>query len=223
MVNEVNIRICVLLLAIVLQAIAGFVMADEVKFYDQVPSVDELQRELLGFDAGTTAPQKKGRRTRSFQVDDDAQQASDMSPDGHPNIGSVRIEIKDKNEIQQPLAAPAVVKSANSVLAFPINFDIGSTQLRPESLKYLDAIAQVMKKGNVAILVEGHTDISGNPLGNYKLSRDRAYSVLNYLVDQHGIHPSRLSAMGVGSKEPLNGEDPTSSKNRRVQIRVRPS
>lgn len=202
---------------------SGFTIADEVKFYDQVPSVDELQRQLLGIDASKNAQQKKTRRTRSFQVDDDAQQASDVSTDGRPNIGSVRIAIQNENDIQPPQIAPAVVNPAASALAFPINFDGGSAQLRTESLKFLDAIAQVMEKSKVAILVEGHTDISGNSAINYKLSRDRAYSVVNYLVDHHGIHPARLSAMGVGSREPLNGEAPTSSKNRRVQIRVRPS
>lgn len=217
------ITIRVLLLTTVLTANAGFVVADEVKFYDQVPSVDELQRQLLGVDAGTYALPKKARRTRSFQVDDDALQAGDLSGDGRPNIGTVRIAIQEKNDIQSPQIAPAVVRPAASALAFPINFDGGSAQLRTESLKYLDTIAQVMKKGTVAILVEGHTDISGNQAANYKLSRDRAYSVVNYLVDMHGIHPARLSAMGVGSKEPLNGEAPTNSKNRRVQIRVRPS
>lgn len=223
MVNKMAIKIQALLLSTVLTVSAGIVMADEVKFYDQVPSIDELQRQLLGVDVGTNVQQRKTRRTRSFQVDADAQQASDVSTDGRPNIGAVRIAIQDKNDIQPPQIAPAVVKPAASALAFPIHFDGGSAQLRTESLKYLDAIAQVMGKGNVAILVEGHTDISGNSTANYKLSRDRAYSVVNYLVDQHGIHPARLSAMGVGSKEPLNGEAPTSSKNRRVQIRVRPS
>ena len=211
------------LLAIALAANAGFVLAEDVKFYDQVPTVDELQRQLLGVDASSAKPQKRQRTTRSFQVDDESQQASDAAVDARPNIGAVRIAIQDKSGISPPEVAAAVVKPAPSALAFPINFDGGSAQLRTETLKYLDAIAQLMKKGNVAILVEGHTDTSGNAIGNYRLSRDRAYSVINYLVDQHEIHPARLSAMGVGSKEPLSGEAPTSTKNRRVQIRVRPS
>ncbi len=212
-----------------LMVVSGTVFSDNVIFYDAVPSVEEMQRQLLGYSKSLPSVPKK-RLTRSFQVDDDTQQISNPQEGDNSNIQSTRIIIKDRavnntqnvnsgeSTRQLPAEAPPT-----PVLAFPINFDVGSAQLRSESLKFLDAIAKLINNNNVALMIEGHTDISGNSVSNFHLSRERAYAVVNYLVDMYGVNPAKLSAMGLGSKQPLNGEAPTSDKNRRVQIRVRPS
>lgn len=224
MVNHMKIRYIYFFVALSLKSITPSVNADEVKFFDDVPSVDELSHQLLGVSIGSNSPPSKVRRSRSFQVDGDtAQQASDSVTEDHPNLVLTRIAIQDKSDPQPGQAALVVANKRAPALAFPINFNISSSQLQPESLKYLDAIAEMMKKNNTSLLIEGHTDASGNADVNYKLSRDRAYSVINYLVERHNIYPARLSGMGVGSKEILEGVSPTNPKNRRVQIRVRPS
>ena len=65
--------------------------------------------------------------------------------------------------------------------------------------------------------VEGHTDAVGTPEYNLSLSKRRALSVAEYLVDHRGIAPDRFVLVGKGMSEPMveDGSDP---RNRRVQF-----
>ena len=88
-------------------------------------------------------------------------------------------------------------------------------------LAAMDSIAGLMQKDQgVRLLIEGHTDISGSPTRNNSLSRERAYSVVNYLIDHYRIEPTRLMPVGKGFSEPLEGMDAANPKNRRVQFRI---
>jgi outer membrane protein OmpA-like peptidoglycan-associated protein len=68
--------------------------------------------------------------------------------------------------------------------------------------------------------VEGHTDSKGSPASNMALSQRRAEAVTSYLIHQQSIDSSRLTPVGKGSKEPLEGVSPRSATNRRVQFRT---
>ena len=78
----------------------------------------------------------------------------------------------------------------------------------------------MQKDPGIRLMVEGHTDSSGSPTRNNSLSRERAYSVVNYLIERYRIDPMRLMPIGKGFSEPLEGMDSTNPKNRRVQFRV---
>ena len=69
--------------------------------------------------------------------------------------------------------------------------------------------------------VEGHTDNTGKPEANLQLSKDRAKSVMDYLV-AHGVSPSRLEAEGYGQLKPLvpNIGVRNKAKNRRVEFKI---
>jgi len=71
--------------------------------------------------------------------------------------------------------------------------------------------------------VEGHIDSMGTDATNQPLSLNRATSVRDYLVTR-GVDPSRISAVGVGSKNPLvpNTNAENRANNRRVEIVVSP-
>jgi len=106
-------------------------------------------------------------------------------------------------------------------IAFPINFRVNSSDIMPESVPFIESIAGLLQKDpGVRLLIEGHTDSSGNPTRNMSLSRERAFSVMNYLVDRYRVDPMRLVPVGKGYSEPLGGTEPTNPKNRRVQFRV---
>lgn len=74
------------------------------------------------------------------------------------------------------------------------------------------------------IRVEGHTDNipMNSPLfpSNWELSAARATNVLRILVDQSGLDPNTISAVGYGEFRPLvpNTTDANRAKNRRVDI-----
>jgi OOP family OmpA-OmpF porin len=67
--------------------------------------------------------------------------------------------------------------------------------------------------------IEGHTDSAGSTASNLELSRSRAISVRDYLINRHSIDSSRLIPVGKGSHEPLAGVSPQDPANRRVQFR----
>jgi outer membrane protein OmpA-like peptidoglycan-associated protein len=71
------------------------------------------------------------------------------------------------------------------------------------------------------IEISGHTDNSGSPVINAKLSTDRAKAVVDYLVKK-GIDQSRLSHQGYGSDQPIadNATAAGKAKNRRVEFKV---
>jgi outer membrane protein OmpA-like peptidoglycan-associated protein len=67
--------------------------------------------------------------------------------------------------------------------------------------------------------VEGYTDSVGSKAANQTLSKQRAASVMNWLVD-HGVDRNRLTARGYGEAQPLgdNSTDEGRAKNRRVEL-----
>jgi outer membrane protein OmpA-like peptidoglycan-associated protein len=101
-----------------------------------------------------------------------------------------------------------------------ILFDIGQATLKEEAklpLVKLAGILLIMQDLNLRI--EGHTDSTGSPSMNQRLSEKRADSVYDLLVSQ-GISSSRIRTAGYGMERPI-AENTTAdgrSKNRRVEI-----
>ena len=70
-----------------------------------------------------------------------------------------------------------------------------------------------------SIVIEGHTDSTGDEEYNLLLSKRRAASVGNYLIE-NGIDSNRLSYKGYGSKYPIDTNETEEGKerNRRVEF-----
>ena len=110
-----------------------------------------------------------------------------------------------------------------------IIFDFGSAELRPDARHALTLIAEVLEFfGGDFVIVVGHSDSVGSAAANQRLSEQRAQSVADALILEHGISPDRVSAEGRGSTEPVapnltpEGEDNPEGRqlNRRVEIVV---
>ncbi|TMN98376.1 OmpA family protein [Pseudoalteromonas sp. S558] len=89
----------------------------------------------------------------------------------------------------------------------------------------LNAIANVMNKYEKTYLsVEGHTDSTGKDSYNMNLSRERAQSVKDYLVNQQ-IMAARISTKGYGETRPIATNDSANGRaqNRRVEIQIVPN
>ncbi len=104
-----------------------------------------------------------------------------------------------------------------------VAFAVGSAQIEATSHGLLDEIAGVLRTHPELMRVEiqGHTDASGNPAANRKLSQARAESVMGYLTAA-GIDATRLSAVGFGPDRPRVAADSAEAKaaNRRVELHV---
>jgi len=117
--------------------------------------------------------------------------------------------------------APVFQPGTKSLVLQGVNFDTNSARLKSESNAVLDRVAESLR-GNPDVRVEvgGHTDNTGSPSVNARLSGARAQSVVDYLVAK-GIAPSRLKSKGYGSTQPIADNKTTDgrAKNRRVELR----
>jgi outer membrane protein OmpA-like peptidoglycan-associated protein len=102
-----------------------------------------------------------------------------------------------------------------------VPFEFNSADLTPSARAQLDELARAIRMGpeTWAFEVAGHTDAVGEQRYNRRLSILRARAAVEYLRDEHGIDPSRLEPVGYGEERLLDGLDPDSGVNRRVEVR----
>ena len=105
-----------------------------------------------------------------------------------------------------------------------ITFATDSADLKPQFFDTLNSVAIVLNEFNRTLVdVTGHTDSTGTPQHNQRLSERRAGTVAEYLVGQ-GNNPSRFQVLGMGQNEPIasNSTAEGRAQNRRVEIRIVP-
>lgn len=101
-----------------------------------------------------------------------------------------------------------------------IFFDTDDYTLLPESFPELDRVAALLKDNpDLAVEIDGHTDIIGKGEYNFDLSLKRAEVVRDYLVSK-GLDSKRFIVKGFGMTKPVadNSTEEGRAKNRRVEI-----
>jgi outer membrane protein OmpA-like peptidoglycan-associated protein len=139
------------------------------------------------------------------------------------NLWSKRMEDK-RSEMQRATQGTGidVVKTQDNQLKVNVpsdfSFDIGSAQIKPQMRPVLDQFAQGLDP-KMRVTVIGHTDNTGGPEVNNRLSLDRAASVRDYLRSR-GLDTSRMIINGRGENEPMASNDTQvgRAQNRRVEI-----
>ncbi|WP_066218377.1 OmpA family protein [Formosa haliotis] len=103
-----------------------------------------------------------------------------------------------------------------------VTFATNKADLTDTAEKNLDAIAEVfLEFPDTNLLIEGHTDDTGNADYNMTLSKKRAQSVVSYL-ESKGVAGNRFDVTAYGETRPRfdNSTSDGRSKNRRVEIGV---
>ena len=171
--------------------------------------------------------------------DDDKLKELERAMNAPSETGMVKPKMRTRAIVfdnQQPAAEPAaaVVASAGprdcaslspdvkSIgVDFAIQFNVGSATVSPASQGTLDQISKVLALSpDRCVIVEGHTDSSGNYDKNMALSRERAASVVNFISTRNGIDRKRLVPVGKGSSDTMQNLDARDPKNRRVVFKV---
>ena len=128
------------------------------------------------------------------------------------------------NTQEEVVAAPSDEKqeASNIVLTLPgTAFEINAYQINPGYQPTLEKIARtIAAHPDAQVTIEGHTDDSGAASYNLELSQKRANAVMTYLVQELGVNPAGLSAVGYGEERPTVSNDTIDNrqKNRRIEI-----
>jgi outer membrane protein OmpA-like peptidoglycan-associated protein len=113
-------------------------------------------------------------------------------------------------------------KVGKKVVLNNILFELGKAVLTASSYVELDKLVNaLLDSPQMRIEISGHTDNTGNPVVNAKLSTDRAKAVVDYLI-RKGIDTGRLTYHGFGSDQPIadNATAAGRAKNRRVEFKI---
>ncbi|QIX60844.1 OmpA family protein [Hymenobacter lutimineralis] len=132
---------------------------------------------------------------------------------------------KQAEELRREMAGATVERVGEGI---KITFNSGilfaknSSELTATAQQNIDELAKTLiKYGDTNVLVEGHTDISGNDAINNPLSIRRAQSVANY-TQQQGVDAARFTVNGYGSRQPIADNSTLEGRqaNRRVEIAI---
>ncbi len=114
------------------------------------------------------------------------------------------------------------LKIGETIALNRINFVKGEAFFLEESYPELDRLTQMMLESETLhILLEGHTDISGNARANQALSESRVLAVKGYLTER-GVEANRIELKAYGETKPLTyqRDEASKRKNRRVVFKV---
>jgi outer membrane protein OmpA-like peptidoglycan-associated protein len=116
---------------------------------------------------------------------------------------------------------PLVALKVGSHIDLPrIEFELNKAEILPQSLPAMNQLLGLLTKyPSMRIMIQGHTDNTGDSLFNYRLSLARATAVRSWLVD-NGITGARIETLGYGDTRPIssNATDAGREANRRIEF-----
>jgi len=132
------------------------------------------------------------------------------------------LTIVEKQVMQQVIQANEMFAALqkDGFIALDIRFDTDKATIQPESVAVVEQIAALLKANpDLKVGIEGHTDSTGTPERNKKLSDERAKAVVA-AVAAKGIPAARMTPAGFGQDRPVadNRTEDGRAKNRRVEI-----
>lgn len=144
-------------------------------------------------------------------------------------VTAVEPQVQEEAE-QRPIKLDATsfeqtLLSKGTVVLSGLEFAIGTSDLGEGPFTVLDELAAFFKnRSDIKLVLVGHTDSVGALDFNIALSKQRAASVRQRLLDDYDLDANRISAEGNGYLSPLrsNLEADGRTANRRVEAVVLP-
>lgn len=183
-----------------------------------------------------------GDETSQIVLTPEAQTGSDMGTNTGSGMNETTVELENldfsklydylKEYLEQSGAAGSVElsKGENSVfIRFndAIFFNPDSYELRRDSIEILDFLGEALvhvESEVELVMVAGHTAMVQGyyPVSDWRLSGNRASSVVIYFEEEKAFPKLKLSAIGHGAKYPVDTNDTSDGRknNRRVEIMI---
>lgn len=166
-------------------------------------------------------------------IDDEAPEADAPGelPAAAAEAPASELELAFEDVVGDTLALPGVEMTTSArglVISLPEagSFPAGRADLSVQAEGVMLDLADRLRNLPNVIRVEGHTDdvpiATPRFASNWELSTARATRVVEFLIEQGNIDPSRLSAAGYAEHRPRrpNVDAPSRARNRRVDIVV---
>lgn len=198
---------------------------------------------------GQQALARAGHGWARFQIDDDQGRLLGQAPDAASRDAALRMlrsvmapamaypgvfqTLADASQVRAPsprikprlvplvdIAARCTEQVGAALAGRSILFETGSSRLTDDSRQVLANVAQAVRDCPAARLsVFGHTDVTGMPALNQRLSQARAEAVATALVAA-GVPAAKLVATGLGASRPLALGDNAAAHalNRRIEF-----
>lgn len=146
-------------------------------------------------------------------------QAGDLST-GKVDVKAVANLPVSNQVIAQRDLAGMLLGDGHAVLS-GLEFETGSSDLGEGPFAALEKLAEFLQvQPALRVALVGHTDSVGGLDSNIALSRQRAQSVRQRLIEAYGVAGDRMDAQGMGYLSPLasNLEAEGRDQNRRVEV-----
>lgn len=127
-------------------------------------------------------------------------------------ITALQSELNEYEIQQRELGATLVLQD--------VMFEVDSATLRAGAENRLTPLINYLRRHDgVKVRIEGHTDSSGDDAYNAQLSKKRAETVAQAMINS-GIARDRIETAGMGESKPIATNATTSGReeNRRVEI-----
>ena len=177
----------------------------------------EKQVETLGKekDKVVLAAREKEIAQAKAEAEARAREAEARAREAEMALEKARALEKQLADLQAKQTDRGMVLTLGDVL-----FETGKANLLPGAMSTISKLSAFLKENqSKTLLIEGHTDSRGSDSYNMELSRNRAYSVRNALLDL-GVDSNRMNTAGYGESKPIadNGSESGRQQNRRVEI-----
>lgn len=139
-----------------------------------------------------------------------------------PAMPASEVSMFDMRQAGAESIAQALRRDGRVVL-LGLDFYPGGTTLQPASAAAVRTLGALLAANpDLTLAVVAHTDSLGEFYTNKRLSEQRAQALVDALMRQHAVAPTRLAASGVGSAAPIaagTGEE-SRALNRRIELIV---
>ncbi|KHA53817.1 OmpA family protein [Sulfitobacter geojensis] len=179
------------------------------QFVTGLRMVDGDLREAVTLLASTSATSAYVQIIRAGTAE---KETLSVTTDAALPVGAGAVEIGD--------VSAALLGKGHSVLG-DLDFETGSSSLGKGPFESLAALATFLQdRPDLRVALVGHTDTVGGLDANITVSRARARSVRQRLIERHGVDGARMDAEGMGYLAPVasNLEDAGREQNRRVEV-----